>query len=37
LLATVQSIDAKRLRAALEQTFAFRKTHAVPPNPSPAS
>ena len=32
LLGTVQSIDAKRLRAALEQTFAFRKTHAVPAN-----
>lgn len=30
LLATAQSIDAKRLRAALEQTFAFRKTHALP-------
>jgi hypothetical protein len=30
LLATAQPIDAKRLRAALEQTFAFRKTHALP-------
>lgn len=30
LLATVQEIDAKRLRAALEQTFTFRKTHALP-------
>lgn len=30
LLATAQPIDAKRLRAALEQTFTFRKTHAVP-------
>lgn len=30
LLATAQPIDAKRLRLALEQTFAFRKTHEVP-------
>lgn len=30
LLATARSLDAKRLRAALEQTFAFRKTHALP-------
>jgi hypothetical protein len=30
LLATAQPIDAKRLRAALEQTFTFRKTHALP-------
>ena len=30
LLATVQRIDGKRLRAALEQTFTFRKTHALP-------
>jgi hypothetical protein len=30
LLASAQLIDAKRLRAALEQTFAFRKTHALP-------
>lgn len=30
LLATAQAIDAKRLRAALEQTFTFRKTHALP-------
>ncbi|GAB4210715.1 MAG: nucleotidyl transferase AbiEii/AbiGii toxin family protein [Sandaracinaceae bacterium] len=30
LLATAQPIDAKRLRAAVEQTFAFRKTHALP-------
>jgi len=30
LLATAQAIDAKRLRAALEQTFAFRKTHPIP-------
>jgi hypothetical protein len=32
-------IPAKRLRAALEQTFAFRKTHALPatlPDPLPA-
>lgn len=30
LLASVQELDAKRLRAALEQTFTFRKTHALP-------
>jgi len=30
LLATAQPIDAQRLRAALEQTFTFRKTHALP-------
>ena len=30
LLATAQPIGAKRLRAALEQTFTFRKTHALP-------
>lgn len=39
LLATAQPIEAKRLRAAMEQTFAFRKTHALPPmlpDPSPA-
>ncbi|MCK9521522.1 MAG: nucleotidyl transferase AbiEii/AbiGii toxin family protein [Proteobacteria bacterium] len=30
LLAMVKEIDAKRLRAALEQTFAFRKTHPLP-------
>jgi hypothetical protein len=36
LLATAQPIDAKRLRAALEQTFTFRKTHALPASvPSP--
>jgi hypothetical protein len=36
LLATAQPIDAKRLRAALEQTFTFRKTHALPANvPAP--
>lgn len=32
LLATAQPIDSKRLRAALEQTFTFRKTHALPAN-----
>lgn len=31
LLATAQAIDARRLRAALEQTFGFRATHALPP------
>lgn len=30
LLATARPIDATRLRAALEQTFSFRKTHALP-------
>ena len=30
LLAGAQALDAKRLRTALEQTFAFRKTHGVP-------
>lgn len=30
LLATAQALDAKRLREALEQTFSFRKTHALP-------
>lgn len=30
LLATAQALNAKRLRAALEQTFMFRKTHALP-------
>jgi Nucleotidyl transferase AbiEii toxin, Type IV TA system len=30
LLATVKSLEAKRLREAFEQTFTFRKTHALP-------
>jgi hypothetical protein len=30
LLATAQALDAQRLRAALDQTFTFRKTHAPP-------
>ncbi len=30
LLASAQELDARRLRAALEQTFAFRKTHPLP-------
>jgi hypothetical protein len=30
LLASAQAIDSRRLRAALEQTFSFRKTHALP-------
>jgi hypothetical protein len=30
LLATAQPIEARRLRQALEQTFAFRKTHSLP-------
>ncbi len=30
LLASAQAVDAKRLRAALEQTFTFRKTHELP-------
>jgi hypothetical protein len=39
LLATVRRIEAKRLREALEQTFGFRETHALPamlPDPLPA-
>lgn len=39
LLATAQAIDAKSLRAALERTFTFRKTHPLPssvPAPPPA-
>lgn len=39
LLATAQAIDARRLRAALDQTFNFRKTHPLPtslPAPPPA-
>ena len=39
LLATLAGIDAQRLRAALEQTFAFRRTHQLPaalPDPLPA-
>jgi hypothetical protein len=36
LLASAQAIDAKRLRAALEQTFTFRTTHELPPSvPAP--
>jgi hypothetical protein len=30
LLATAKPINATRLRSALEQTFSFRKTHALP-------
>jgi predicted nucleotidyltransferase component of viral defense system len=30
LLATAQAVDARRLRAALERTFTFRKTHPLP-------
>lgn len=30
LLAGAKSLDAQQLRAALEQTFVFRKTHALP-------
>lgn len=37
LLATVQPLHAERLRAALEQTFTFRKTHRLPAGvPAPA-
>jgi hypothetical protein len=39
LLATAKTLDAKQLRAGLEQTFAFRKTHALPatlPHPLPS-
>ena len=38
LLAGAGALDATRLRAAFEQTFAFRKTHALPtalPSPPP--
>jgi hypothetical protein len=36
LLATARPIGAERLRAALEQTFTFRNTHALPASvPSP--
>jgi hypothetical protein len=30
LLATAERLDAQELRAALDQTFAFRRTHALP-------
>ena len=30
LLATVRQLDAQRVRAAIEQTFGFRKTHLIP-------
>lgn len=37
LLASAQKLDATRLRAALEQTFAYRKTHPLPESvPAPA-
>lgn len=37
LLGSAQKLDARRLRAALEQTFAFRKTHPLPESvPAPA-
>ena len=39
LLASARPLDAARLRAALEQTLAFRKTHSLPttlPAPPPA-
>ena len=38
LLASVQPIDARRLRGALEQTFGYRKTHPLPTRfPAPAT
>lgn len=38
LLASAQALDARRLRAALEQTFAFRDTHPLPSRlPAPAA
>ncbi len=38
LLATAQTLDAKRLRKALDQTFTFRRTHALPASvPAPQS
>jgi Nucleotidyl transferase AbiEii toxin, Type IV TA system len=39
LLASVQPVEAGRVRAALEQTFDFRRTHGLPgtlPAPAPA-
>lgn len=30
LLATVGQLDAQKVRAAIEQTFGFRKTHLIP-------
>jgi hypothetical protein len=39
LLGTARPLDAKQLRAALDQTFRFRKTHSLPPkvpDPPPA-
>lgn len=39
LLATAQPLESGRLRAALEQTFGFRRTHDLPgmlPSPEPA-
>lgn len=39
LLATIGPLDARQLRAALEQTYAFRATHPLPaslPDPLPA-
>lgn len=38
LLATIRSLEATRLRAAIEQTFSFRATHDRPkalPEPPP--
>jgi hypothetical protein len=38
LLATVRALDGNRLRQALQQTFTFRKTHALPATfPTPLS
>jgi hypothetical protein len=31
LLASIRELDATQIRAALHQTFSFRKTHPVPP------
>jgi hypothetical protein len=37
LLGTTRAIDGRILRAALEQTFGFRRTHALPPRlPEPS-
>jgi Nucleotidyl transferase AbiEii toxin, Type IV TA system len=39
LLASAQPVEANRVRAALEQTFGFRRTHGLPrtlPAPAPA-
>jgi hypothetical protein len=36
LLASTEPFDAGSLRNAIDETFRFRKTHAVPTSPPPA-